>query len=73
LHCFKRDGQHHLGFELFAERIRLPGRDKNPVLQRYTQQYATALEAQLIQAPLQWFNFFDFWGDSASTRNQTPG
>lgn len=63
LHCFQQEGQHHLGFELFAQQVRVTGKNKDAALQSYVQQYATALEAQLLKAPLQWFNFFDFWAD----------
>jgi predicted LPLAT superfamily acyltransferase len=69
LHCFQQGGQHHLGFELFAEQVRVTGSDKQAALQAYLQQYATALEVQLLKAPLQWFNFFDFWGDQDKLTN----
>lgn len=73
MHCYKLGKRHHMGFELFAEQIQLGGRDKSAALQSYTQQYARALEEQLTKAPLQWFNFFDFWSDGVAAEKQIPG
>lgn len=72
LHCYKKAGQHHLGFEQFADRISLPVGDKEAELQQYMQRYATALEAQVVQAPLQWYNFFDFWEEQVAAPEQPP-
>lgn len=72
LHCYKKDNEHHLGFEPFAERISLPAGSKAEALQRYVQGYATALEAQVVQVPLQWYNFFDFWEEHAAPSKQSP-
>lgn len=73
LHCYKQQGHHHLGFELFRQQLRLPATGKDAALQAYCQDYAIALEAQLLQAPLQWFNFFDFWGDEDARKTTIPG
>jgi len=48
----------------FAEQVTLPRTDKDQALQAYMQQYATALEQQCRESPLQWFNFYPFWTDS---------
>ena len=71
LHCFRTAGEYRLGIEPFAEEIvavRANGRRR---YDRDVQRFATALEVQLRQAPLQWFNFFDFWG-RPSARQQLP-
>jgi predicted LPLAT superfamily acyltransferase len=39
----------------------LPGRDKQQAYEKSAQEFATALEKQVVRAPLQWFNFFLFW------------
>ena len=62
IHCFRLDGDYRLGYEFFREQI---GADRSSREQEYlssAQGYASALERQVIRAPLQWFNFFDFWG-----------
>lgn len=68
IHCFRLDGEYRLGYEYFADEI---GADRANREQEYNdsaRSYAIALERQVIRAPLQWFNFFDFWGrpDSSS-------
>jgi predicted LPLAT superfamily acyltransferase len=67
-HCFKQQGEHYLVMEDFAERIRLERADRQKSLNEWAQQYATALERQVVQSPLQWFNFFDFWEDRPEER-----
>jgi predicted LPLAT superfamily acyltransferase len=61
LYCYRLDDHYHLGFERFAERIELPRNDRDRAIGEYVRAYANALEAQVALAPLQWFNFFDFW------------
>lgn len=53
-------------FALFklADKLELPHKEKQEQLQHYAQCFATALEQQCKQAPLQWFNFYPFWIDS---------
>lgn len=62
-HCFKQQGEYFLMMEFFAESIRLERADRQKSLDHWAQQYATALERQVVRSPLQWFNFFDFWED----------
>lgn len=67
LHCYKTGSEHFLGFELFSQRIELPRADRQSHLETLAQNYATALERQVVQSPLQWFNFYDFWDDHRDT------
>ena len=48
-------------FELFRESIRLPRKDRAAALANLAGAYAARLECYCRQAPLQWFNFYDFW------------
>lgn len=48
-------------FERFAERVELPRRARNEALQALAQRYADRLAYFCRLAPLQWFNFYDFW------------
>jgi predicted LPLAT superfamily acyltransferase len=50
-----------LHFELLADEVRLDRRERAAALARYAQSYATMLETYTRSAPLNWFNFFDFW------------
>ncbi|WP_163920789.1 glycosyltransferase [Photobacterium sp. Alg240-V54] len=48
-------------FESFSEQIILPRATRNAALQTVVEHYATRLEHYTLQAPLQWYNFFNFW------------
>ncbi|MGH7812078.1 MAG: acyltransferase [Candidatus Binatia bacterium] len=48
-------------FELFREEIRLPRKNRNDALAALVNDYAARLQGHCLRAPLQWFNFFDFW------------
>lgn len=60
-----RTGPRHYRVEVrpFADRIELPRADREGALARYGQRYADWLEGLCRRAPLQWFNFFDFWAE----------
>lgn len=48
-------------FEPFSEKIHLPRKQRTEALQALVQQYANRLEHFTLKAPLQWYNFFNFW------------
>ena len=48
-------------FELFHETIRLPRKGRDQALALIAAEYAGRLEHFCRRAPLQWFNFYDFW------------
>jgi predicted LPLAT superfamily acyltransferase len=48
-------------FELFRESIRLPREGRDEALAGLVADYARRLEYFCLRAPLQWFNFYDFW------------
>jgi predicted LPLAT superfamily acyltransferase len=54
-----------LHFELFHEAIRLPRQGRDQALARVAAEYARRLEHFCRRAPLQWFNFYDFWSLSS--------
>ncbi|HET9621044.1 MAG TPA: hypothetical protein VFP84_06750 [Kofleriaceae bacterium] len=69
LHCpvyfvagiYERPNRYTLYFELLADEVQLDRKDREASLLRYTQAYAERLEAHTRAAPLNWFNFYDFW------------
>jgi len=63
LHCFRFQGQYHVGMELFQNEITPSRRNRRRSYHDEVQKYATALERQVIREPLQWFNFYDFWDE----------
>ncbi|HUQ25679.1 MAG TPA: glycosyltransferase [Burkholderiales bacterium] len=59
--CLKQAEGYRIHLEPFAEKILLPQRDRKAAIDAYVAQYARRLEWYCREAPLQWFNFFDFW------------
>lgn len=61
LFCLVQDGRHSVHLEPFADPLRLPRKQRETELTHWAQRYAERLEFHARRAPLQWFNFFDFW------------
>ncbi|HLI79453.1 MAG TPA: glycosyltransferase [Candidatus Binataceae bacterium] len=59
--CMQQNGGYGLYFEMFAERITLPRRDKQAAISAWAGRYAKRLESFCLMDPFQWYNFFDFW------------
>ncbi|MBV7596252.1 glycosyltransferase [Aeromonas sp. sia0103] len=57
----KEQGRFRVHFEPFAERLLLPRAQREAALRHWVQAYADRLQYHCLQAPLDWFNFFDFW------------
>lgn len=55
-----RDGA-ELHFEPFRDKIALPRKDREQAFDALTADYAQRLQHHTLLAPLQWFNFYDFW------------
>ncbi|MDC5819050.1 glycosyltransferase family 2 protein [Vibrio europaeus] len=48
-------------FEPFSDKIVLPRKERQQALEKVVQDYANRLQHYTLQAPLQWYNFFNFW------------
>lgn len=64
LFCVSERGVHHVYFELFRERTELPRSTRDGALKQLATDYAARLTHYCQRAPLQWFNFYDFWAMS---------
>lgn len=71
MHCFYESGMYRLRVELLEEEIAPSRKDRHRSYRPQAQKYADALEAQVRRAPLQWFNFYDFW--ASQTRSGDAG
>ncbi len=49
--------------ETLAERQVVPVREREKAAREQVESFAARLEHYCLQAPLQWFNFYDFWQD----------
>lgn len=61
LHCFLLEGEYWLRLKPFADEIRAARGERDSTYANFAQEFASALEEQVARAPLQWFNFYDFW------------
>ena len=67
IHTIISDGRRKLYMkEIGRPEIRRKSRDKD--LRRYISGYAELMEELLLEAPLDWFNFYDFWQEGDSTK-----
>ncbi|HEI8867237.1 TPA: glycosyltransferase family 2 protein [Serratia odorifera] len=57
----KQQGQLRVYFEPFADPLALPRAERQQALQQAVDRYAARLEHYCLLAPLDWFNFFNFW------------
>lgn len=69
--CLPQGDGYCLHFEPFAEHIELPRKDRQATLEGYVQRYADRLADYCALAPLQWFNFFDYWKTGRSSASTT--
>jgi predicted LPLAT superfamily acyltransferase len=58
---YTRPNHYALHFEFLADEVRLDRHERAAALTRYSQTYASMLETYARSAPMNWFNFFDFW------------
>ncbi len=62
--CYPYQQQIQLHIHHLADNLHLPRHHRQQVLQGYMQQYVALVEQHCIRAPLQWFNFYQFWNSS---------
>jgi predicted LPLAT superfamily acyltransferase len=58
---YRGGNRYDLHFELFQERVEVPRRERRVALTALVERYAARLEHHVRRAPLNWFNFYDFW------------
>ena len=61
LFCISESGRYHMYFERFHERIVLPRVTRDAALGALAADFSARLAYFCQRAPLQWFNFYDFW------------
>ena len=59
-------------FELFRKSLHLPRKAREPMLAELAGAYAARLQYHCLRAPLEWFNFYDFWQLPDTSRLDTP-
>lgn len=66
---YRGGNRYDLYFEIFAERIQIPRREREVLLGEWTQRYAARLEHYTRLDPYNWFNFYDFWHHSTDAHS----
>ena len=61
--CLREGAGHTVHFDKLADSVSLPRSDRERALTELAARYARRLEHYCLQAPLQWYNFYDFWSD----------
>lgn len=64
---YRGGNRYDVYFEDLAELVDLDRRDREGPLRDWVQRYAQRLEHYTRQAPYNWFNFYDFWGDGGAS------
>ena len=59
--CVKSSESYQMFFEKFADSIKLSRKHRERDLKQWVQRYADRLSNYVLQYPLQWGNFYDFW------------
>ncbi len=59
--CIKEGGEYNIYLEHFSDTLKFPREQRDTLLTEAMQAYADRLAYYCKKAPLQWFNFFDFW------------
>ncbi len=64
LFCLRdADAGYTVHLELFAEQVILPRAGRDTALAMLAARFAQRLQHFTLQAPTQWYNFYDFWAD----------
>ena len=63
---------HEVHFELLRESVRLPRKGRDEAVAAIARDYAARLQHHCRRAPLEWFNFYDFWHLPRLDKNDAP-
>ncbi|WP_317930852.1 glycosyltransferase family 2 protein [Halioxenophilus sp. WMMB6] len=64
--CLREAAAYHIYFEKFADSLPVPRKQRQQLLGQYATTFAERLQSYALQAPEQWYNFFDFWAEPAA-------
>ena len=71
LFCLKQQGKQVIYFDHFSDGLEFPRKQRTAAIQHCVEKYAARLEDYCIKAPLQWFNFYDFWQQPDDTKQES--
>ena len=65
---YRGGNRYDLVFEPFSDGLAIPRRERAAAVPALIRRYAARLEHHVRDAPFNWFNFYDFWGDREQSR-----
>jgi predicted LPLAT superfamily acyltransferase len=69
LFCTRKGERFRVKFELLADPVKLPRANRAEAIRDYASAYAGRLEKAIATAPLQWFNFYDYWPEAPAPKS----
>jgi len=60
---YRGKNRYEIYFETLTDKIDVPRKDRDTEIERLIRRYVERLDYYLKLAPLNWFNFYDFWED----------
>ena len=69
---YRGGNRYDLIFESFSQGLSIPRHNRAVVLAELVQDYARRLQHHALQAPYNWFNFYDFWQTDDATAASDP-
>ncbi|MCK5831607.1 MAG: hypothetical protein KAH20_15035 [Methylococcales bacterium] len=61
LFCIKEQGRQNIYFDLFSDGLSFSRKERTAAIQQCVEDFSARLQSYCLKAPLQWFNFYDFW------------
>jgi predicted LPLAT superfamily acyltransferase len=69
---YRGGNRYELSFEAFSDGLSLPRAQRAEHLAEVMRRFADTLQAHALDAPYNWFNFYDYWQDDGSTDAAIP-
>ncbi len=69
--CLKEGDKQVIYFDHFSDGMAFKRHQRDAEIQKSIQQFADTLQRYCSKAPLQWFNFYNFWQSKDETSNNT--
>ena len=63
--CIELAGRYHVYFDVLSEGGAVPRKQRQDYQRQLLRNLIASLERHCLQAPWQWYNFFDFWAPAA--------
>lgn len=68
--CLREGDHHNIYFDWISHKVECSRRQRQQAINDLARSYASLLEHYCLKAPLQWFNFYDFWAQPKQGETQ---